>query len=154
MKLKANIIHYWQWSHCCKHPFPSPSEKSLKTWLGFSRDLGCVSRRQEQGPCARHSAPLALCTHLPPDAGSVESTVWRGKRLESIPSLVTSGLSNLVSYLTSLRLSCLPCKMGTKYLSFLIRLLWGLNNIKCLLSPGSDVVTTLQMEGTRRSTSG
>lgn len=56
-------------------------KKILKRWLGFSRDLGCVSRRQAAEQSTDRvrgtAAPLMACTHLQPDAGVVRHLVGK-----------------------------------------------------------------------------
>ena len=56
-------------------------KKILKRWLGFSRDLGCVSRRQAAEQSMDRvrgtAAPLTACTHLQPDAGVVRHLVGK-----------------------------------------------------------------------------
>lgn len=100
MKLKANIF-LTVVSQLQAHISESLRKKCLKRWLGFSWDLGCVSSRQgkEQNRAGTMYMallhPLATCTHLQPDAGTVKRTGWCGKRPVPIPSLVTYGLPDL-----------------------------------------------------------
>lgn len=85
------------------HISESLKKKSLKRWLGFSSDFSCVNRRQDEKQNRTEAVNMAMYTHL-------HSLVGKETWVHSQPG---HSWAVWVSRLSSLSLSCLPCKMRT-----------------------------------------